>query len=106
MLVRDSHPKICYSLSLSNNIHVTLSLFGFHAVVLNRIAEEKHEVIWLGDSEIYKIKKELTVHFVKKVGEKLGGKGQLYGALKLSRGYRDPASRLLIECLCDKYGDV
>ena len=37
---------------------------------------------------------------VKKFGEKLGGKGQLYGSLKLVRGYQDPASRLPIYILC------
>ena len=69
------------------------SLSCLHSVVLNRLVEEKYEVIWLSENEIYKIKKERMVHMVKKFGEKLGGKGQLYGSLRLIRGYQDPASR-------------
>jgi len=66
-------------------------LYPSDTVVLARLALEKYEVIWMGDGQIYKMKKEISTQIWNKVGAKLG-KGQLYGATKLVRGYKDPAS--------------
>ena len=65
-------------------------LFLFYLVVLHRFSLEKYEVLWMEDQQIYKMKKEISAQVWKKVG-KTFGKGQLYGATKLVRGYKDPA---------------
>ena len=49
-----------------------------------------YEVVWLGDTEILKVKKDITSRMLSKVGEKLG-KGLSYGSMKLMRGYKESA---------------
>ena len=50
-------------------------------VVVNKLALEKYEVLWMADDTIFKQKKEITSQLWSMVGEKLG-RGQLYGAAR------------------------
>ena len=49
-----------------------------------------YEVVWLGENEILKVKKDLASRMLSKVGEKLG-KGLSYGSTRLTRGYKEPS---------------
>ena len=60
-------------------------------MIVNKLSLEKYEVCWVGDKEIYKVKKEISTQLLNIVGEKLG-KGQVYGGTKLVRGYKEFAS--------------
>ena len=49
-----------------------------------------YECVWVGDNEVFKVKKDITSRVLTLVGEKLG-KGLSYGTTKIMRGYKEPA---------------
>ena len=52
-----------------------------YAAVMNKLALEKYEVLWMANDTIFKQKKEITSQLWSMVGERLG-KGQAYGAAR------------------------
>ena len=57
---------------------------------------KNYEVVWIGDNEVLKVKKDLTSRVLGIVGEKLGSKG-LYGSMRIHRGYKEHA--LFSDCM-------
>lgn len=47
--------------------------------------------MWIGENEVMKVKTDPASKIWSKMGEKIG-RGQLYGATKLVRGYKEPCS--------------
>ena len=68
----------------------SISLYVF-LVVFHQVSLNGYEAIWIGENEVMKVKKDLTSKLWSKVGEKIG-RGQLYGATRLMRGYIEPAT--------------
>ena len=74
--------RICNeTYNYDNNEIVSLLL-----VVLNQVSCNGYEAIWTGENDIMKIKMDLASKLLNKVGGKVG---QLYGATKLMRGYKE-----------------
>ena len=73
-----------------NFYNIAFSLY-VSLVVFHQVNLDGYEAIWIGENEVMKVKKDLTSKLWNKVGEKIG-RGQLYGATRLMRGYIEPAT--------------
>ena len=62
-----------------------------HQAVIDRLALEKCEVIWMSNGDIWKRNKDISTMFVAKIGEIIN-KPESFGGICIKRGYRERAS--------------